>query len=76
MKKPTLIPEWKRAWRWFSVQAFVLLGAAGPVWAMIPEDWRQAVPSAWLGVAATVLAVVGIAGRVIDQTKPADGADQ
>lgn len=75
MKKIRLVEDWKKAWRWFSVQAFLLLGAAGPVWAMIPADWRAAVPSAWLGIAAAVLAVIGIAGRVIDQTKPADGAD-
>lgn len=75
LHKPRLVSDWQKAWRWFSVQAFVLLGAAGPVWAMIPADWRQAVPSEWLGIAASVLAVLGIAGRVIDQTKPADGAD-
>lgn len=73
--KPKLIPDWKQAWRWFSVQAFILLGAAGPVWAMIPEDWRRAVPSEWLGWGAAVLAVIGIAGRIIDQSKPADGAN-
>jgi protein-S-isoprenylcysteine O-methyltransferase Ste14 len=75
MKKPRLVSDWRRAWRWFSVQAFVILGAVGPVWAMIPEDWRAAVPSAWLGWGAAVLAVLGIAGRVIAQDKPAEGAD-
>ena len=75
MKKIRLVDDWKRAWRWFSVQAFLLLGAAGPVWAMIPQDWRSAVPSQWMGWAAAVLAVVGIAGRIINQDKPADGAN-
>lgn len=75
MRKPKLVTDWKQSWKWFSVQAFVLLGAAGPVWSSIPEDWRQAVPSEWLAIGATVLAIIGIAGRVISQDKPADGAD-
>ena len=62
-----LVPDARRAWRWFSVQALALQGAAAAAWLAVPDDLRAAVPSEWLAGAALALTVLGIAGRLIDQ---------
>ena len=62
-----LVKNASKAWRWFSVQAMALQGAAAGAWLMVPDDLRAAVPSEWLAVAAVALAGLGIAGRLVDQ---------
>ena len=62
-----LVKDARRAWRWFSVQAMVLQGAVASSWLFVPDDMRAAVPPEWLAVAAIVLTVLGIAGRLVDQ---------
>ena len=56
-----------KAWTWFSVQAMVLQGAIASSWLFVPDDMRAAVHPEWLAVAAIVLTVLGVAGRVVDQ---------
>lgn len=63
----TFVPNARRAWRWFSVQALALRGAGAAAWLAVPDDLRAAVPSRWLAAAAIVLTVLGILGRLIDQ---------
>ena len=62
-----LVKDWRQAARWFSVQAQALSAAAGAAWLVVPDDMRAAVPPEWLAACAIVLAVLGIAGRLIDQ---------
>jgi hypothetical protein len=62
-----MISNWKSAWRWFSVQAMALQGAAASAWLMVPDDMRAAVPPDMLATGAVVLAVLGIMGRLVDQ---------
>lgn len=62
-----LVRNAKRSWRWFSVQALALQGAAAASWAAIPQDMRDSVPAEWLAVGGVVLAVAGIVGRMVDQ---------
>jgi hypothetical protein len=62
-----MVPDAKRAWRWFSVQAMALQGAAAAAWLAVPDDMRAAVPSEWLAIGALVLTGLGIAGRLVDQ---------
>jgi hypothetical protein len=63
-----LIPEARRAWRMFSVQAAALLVA----WAATPEA-QQAALLALLGVGhdalTGALAALAILGRLVDQPK-------
>lgn len=64
-----LIPNWRRAWRMFSVQAqaMALTGIGG--WQALPDDLRSTIPQALaIGIAMGLLAL-GIAGRLIDQPK-------
>ena len=57
----------RHAWRWFSVQALAVQGAAAGAWLAVPDDLRAAVPSEWLAVGAVALTVAGIIGRLVDQ---------
>lgn len=64
-----LIPNWRRAWRMFSVQAQALAFAVLGGWQAMPDELRAAVP-AWAVLAvAMVLLVAGIVGRLIQQPK-------
>ena len=62
------------AWRWLSVQALTLVGAANIAWLNVPDDMRAAVPPEWLAFGAAVFAGLGIIGRLIDQGG-SDGTD-
>lgn len=66
--KPRLIPQWKRAWRMFSVQASAVIVA----WVALPMEQQTAL--AWLlGLAPDavpgILAALAIVGRMVDQPK-------
>lgn len=62
-----LIPDWKQAWRWFSVQALAAIVALPVVWAMLPADVKAFLPDGWEPWVFAVIAAAGIVGRVIDQ---------
>ncbi len=68
MRAPRPIPNWKRAWRMFSVQASAVIVA----WVTLPTEQQQALaglvgmsPDAVPGI----LAALAILGRVVDQPK-------
>ena len=69
MKKPRLIPQWKRAWRMFSVQAQALAVAVLGGWQALSDDLRATIPPWAVVTLATVLLLAGIVGRLIDQPK-------
>ena len=65
---PRIVPEWRRAWRMFSVQASAIIVA----WVSLPMEQQEALagllglqPSAVPGV----LAALAILGRLIDQPR-------
>lgn len=62
-----LVSDWRQAWRWFSIQIFVLAGALPLVWAQLPPDAKAMLPETWEPWVLAALAVAGIVGRVIDQ---------
>lgn len=63
-----LVPEARRAWRWFSVQAMTLAGSLQGAWLAVPDDLRSNVPGMLVHVVTIVLLVAGIAGRLVQQT--------
>jgi ABC-type uncharacterized transport system permease subunit len=67
----TIIPDWRRAWRWFSVQALVVLAALPLVWSTLPADLRAYLPDGWEPYVLLAVAIGGLAGRFVDQTKAA-----
>jgi len=62
-----MIPNARSAWRFFSVQAMTLQGAAAGAWLAVPDDMRAAVPSEWLAIGALAITALGIIGRLVDQ---------
>jgi len=64
-----LIPDWKKAWRWFSVQALIAIAALPVVWSMLPSDVKTFLPDGWEPWILVGLALAGLIGRVIDQNR-------
>ena len=64
-----LIPEARRAWRMFSVQAQALALALLGSWQAIPEDLKAKLPQSLVYWVAMGLMVLGIVGRLIHQPK-------
>jgi len=67
-----LIENWKSAWRWFSVQALVVLAALPVIWTTLPDDLKADVPQSWVKWIMMIVAIGGLAGRFVQQT----GKDQ
>lgn len=65
-----LIDEWRKAWKWFSVQAMGLAIAIQGAWAAVPDSLQSAVPHSIVTGVTMALLVLGIAGRLVDQAKP------
>lgn len=63
-----LVSEWKKAYRWFSVQIMGLIAAIGIAWPLMPDDLKAYVPENVLPI-ISVLAFVGILSRVVKQGK-------
>lgn len=62
-----LIPNWRQAWRMFSVQAMTLAGAMQAAWVAIPPDLKDRVPDGLVDVLTVAILALGIAGRLVDQ---------
>jgi len=62
-----LINEWKRAWRWFSVQAMALTLALQGAWMTLPEDLKAHVPGWLVTLVSVALLLLGLAGRLVQQ---------
>lgn len=62
------VPQWKRAWRMFSVQASAVIVA----WVALPEAQQQAL-AGLVGIGPDsvpgILAALAILGRLIDQPR-------
>ena len=57
----------KIAWRWFSVQAFVLAGAIQTTWLTLPVELKAHVPAQWVMGATVAICILGIIGRLAPQ---------
>ena len=69
-----LVPDWKSALHWFSVQVPAVNTAFLGTWALLPVKFQDALPMPWVIGIAILLIVVGVAGRLIDQTPKTDAA--
>jgi hypothetical protein len=65
----TVIEEWRQAWRWFSLQAMVLVAAIQGGWAALPDDLKQHFPSKIVAGVSVALLVLGVGGRLVKQRK-------
>ena len=64
-----LIPDWRQAWKWFSVQAFAIIIALPMIWTAMPADVKSYLPDDWKPWIMVALAAAGIIGRIVDQNK-------
>lgn len=64
-----LIPQWRRAWRMFSVQAQALAFAILGAWQVMPEEMKATLPPGAVYWASMALLVAGIIGRLVVQPK-------
>ena len=67
MKKPRLIPNWRKAGRMLSVQAMGVAGAVQAAWLILPADMKATIPPAWVQWLTVALLVMGVFGRLVDQ---------
>lgn len=63
------IEDWKQAWKWFSVHCLALAGAIPAAWVWLPGDLKDHIPPQYMGAIVGVVAVCGIVGRLVDQSK-------
>lgn len=64
-----LVADWEKAWRWFSIQALALVALLPVVWPSLPPQVTGWVPEEWRPWVVVVIAIGGIAGRLVDQNK-------
>lgn len=64
-----LVPEWRSAWRWFSLQAMVLVAALQGAWTALPDDLKAHVPARAVTAISIALLLLGIGGRLVKQRK-------
>jgi len=62
-----LIPEAKKAWRMFSVQANAINVAILGAWQALPDDFKATFPPHFIYWLAIGLLLAGTFGRLIDQ---------
>jgi len=62
-----LVPEWRVAWRWFSVQLAAVLAALPMVWPQLPADVKAYIPPEWHPWIVSGMALAIIAGRLVPQ---------
>lgn len=62
-----LVAEWRGAWRWFSMQAMVLVAAIQGGWAALPDDLKQHFPEKFVAAVSVALLLLGVGGRLVKQ---------
>lgn len=63
-----LVDDARSAWRWLSMQIPAANTAFLATWALLPQKFQDALPMPWVIGIAVVLLVLGMVGRVVDQT--------
>jgi len=62
-----LIPDWRKAWKLFSVKASLVSAAFMASWPMLPDDLKAAMPGLNI-VAASAFGLIFFV-RLVDQNK-------
>ena len=64
-----LVTQWRRAWRWFSIQAMALAAMLQAAWAALPDDMRAHLPGRQIAAVTMTLLLLGIGGRLLKQRR-------
>lgn len=67
-----LVDNWRIAHRWFTMRLSALALALVPVWALIPQEWRDSVPKWVLMLLFGGYAMAIMGGRVVKQGSKSD----
>ena len=62
-----LVKDWKKSWKWFSVNAMVWAVAIQGSWAFIPDDMKASLPDGLVTASTVTLLALGVIGRLVDQ---------
>ena len=62
-----LVPDWHKAWRWFSVQLIAATAALQAAWMAFPDALRSYLPDSVMHVIALALLAAAVLGRLVDQ---------
>lgn len=65
-----LVPEWRRAYHFFSLQSAAVQAAVLLTWGTMPDDMKTSLPSWLLPMIAGFVLVVGVIGVLTKQTLP------
>lgn len=70
MRRPRLVNDWHRCWRWFSMQLMASAAAIQVTVLSLPKEWQDKyVPESVMhGLVLALIAGAGL-GRVVDQNK-------
>lgn len=64
-----LVPQWRKGWRFISVQASAVNAAVLVAWASMPDDLKSQLPSWLLPALAGFVLFIGAAGAFVNQKK-------
>ena len=59
--------NWRKVWRYYSMQAMVAAGAVQTAWVALPDDLRASVPNDWVSYGTMALLAIGAWGRMLAQ---------
>lgn len=66
----SLVSQWQKAWKWFSVQLSLVGAALAGAWAALGDDLKAYIPHRVVAGIAAFIFVGVIVGRLISQQKP------
>jgi hypothetical protein len=71
IRKPKLVPDWRRSWRWISMQMMTAAVAVQGSWLAVPDDLKSTVPHGLVQWVTLALLLLGVGGRLVTQSPPA-----
>ncbi|MCU4601876.1 DUF7940 domain-containing protein [Acinetobacter ursingii] len=69
-----IVSNWKNSWKWFSNIAFAMIVAVQAFYDALPPEVLSALPADTQQTLTAVLAILGILGRYINQSRNKDVA--
>jgi hypothetical protein len=68
-----VIPGWKQAWKFLSMQGMLLALTIQGVWVTLPDDWRASIPTPLIAGLTIACLIFGVIGRLYQQKGIDDG---
>lgn len=69
-----LVPNWRNAWKWISVNCMAGAAALQMIWLQMPPELKSEFPPGWVNYITATILVMGVLGRLLQQSpSPDDG---